>query len=398
KTGAISAQSYINKLKQINKQYRLNAAQTRQIKLNIASANKEISTQKTKLNKSIKSSTQKYYDNVAKINKTAKESINEAKKTYNDALKSNQEAAYNQTGLFDAAVTEKASGSDLTKNLKSQTAQQKDFMAQLDKMKKRGVSKGLIDEIRNMGVSATGQAKAIAGMSDTQLKQYQAEWSKKHANTNKLGLDASANDKVAMDKAVKAANDKAKKDLANANASWLKELDKAKEYRTAGSKLGVQTVAGIIQGFKQMNGPLEKQADQLARTIETTIKKRLKIHSPSRLMSDEVGEQVPAGIGVGMLKNLNTIDLAAYKMQKHLTSLSPAISVPVTPNTKEITSYSRTSAAVQGSETPVTLQPIQIVNKTMLEGRIVAEETVDFITEIQNNRIIRTNRAQGVIL
>ncbi|MGJ0400487.1 phage tail tape measure protein, partial [Listeria monocytogenes] len=38
KTGAISAQSYINKLKQINKQYRLNAAQTRQIKLNIAGA------------------------------------------------------------------------------------------------------------------------------------------------------------------------------------------------------------------------------------------------------------------------------------------------------------------------------------------------------------------------
>ncbi|EAF3984199.1 phage tail tape measure protein [Listeria monocytogenes] len=398
KTGAISAQSYINKLKQINKQYRLNAAQTRQIKLNIASANKEISTQKTKLNKSIKSSTQKYYDNVAKINKTAKDSINEAKKTYNDALKSNQEAAYNQTGLFDAAVTEKASGSDLTKNLKSQTAQQKDFMAQLDKMKKRGVSKGLIDEIRNMGVSATGQAKAIAGMSDTQLKQYQAEWSKKHANANKLGLDASVNGKVAMDKAVKAANDKAKKDLANANASWLKELDKAKEYRAAGSKLGVQTVAGIIQGFKQMDGPLAKQADGLAKTIESTIKKRLKIHSPSRLMSHEVGEQVPAGIGVGMLKNLNTIDLAAYKMQKHLTSLSPAISVPVTPNTKEITAYSGASIATQGSGNPVTVQPIQIVNKTMLDGRLVAEETVDFITEIQNNRIIRTNRAQGVIL
>ncbi|EKZ0538863.1 TPA: phage tail tape measure protein [Listeria monocytogenes] len=398
KTGAISAQSYINKLKQINKQYRLNAAQTRQIKLNIAGANKEINTQKTKLNKSIKSSTQKYYDNVAKINKTAKDSINEAKKTYKDALKSNQEAAYNQTGLFDAAVTEKSSGSELTKNLKSQTAQQKDFMAQLDKMKKRGVSKGLIDEIRNMGVSATGQAKAIAGMSDTQLKQYQAEWSKKHANANKLGLDASVNDKVAMDKAVKAANDKAKKDLANANASWLKELNKAKEYRTAGSKLGVQTVAGIIQGFKQMNGPLEKQADQLAKTIESTIKKRLKIHSPSRLMSDEVGEQVPAGIGVGMLKNLNTIDLAAHKMQKHLTSLSPAISVPVTPNTKEITAYSGASIATQGSGNPVTVQPIQIVNKTMLDGRLVAEETVDFITEIQNNRIIRTNRAQGVIL
>ncbi|HAB7110474.1 TPA_asm: phage tail tape measure protein [Listeria monocytogenes] len=398
KTGAISAQSYINKLKQINKQYRLNAAQTRQIKLNIAGANKEINTQKTKLNKSIKSSTQKYYDNVAKINKTAKDSINEAKKTYKDALKSNQEAAYNQTGLFDAAVTEKSSGSELTKNLKSQTAQQKDFMAQLDKMKKRGVSKGIIDEIRNMGVSATGQAKAIAGMSDTQLKQYQAEWSKKHANANKLGLDASVNDKVAMDKAVKAANDKAKKDLANANASWLKELDKAKEYRTAGSKLGVQTVAGIIQGFKQMNGPLEKQADQLAKTIESTIKKRLKIHSPSRLMSDEVGAQVPAGVGVGMLDNLGTIHTASKKMQQMLTNSAPSLAVPVTPYTKDIAAYGSNSSNSEGSGSKTTVQPIKIINQTVLNGRVVAEETEEFITEIQDNKIKRMTRSRGLTI
>ncbi|EAD4881778.1 phage tail tape measure protein [Listeria monocytogenes] len=398
KTGAISAQSYINKLKQINKQYRLNAAQTRQIKLNIAGANKEINTQKTKLNKSIKSSTQKYYDNVAKINKTAKDSINEAKKTYKDALKSNQEAAYNQTGLFDTAVTEKSSGSELTKNLKSQTAQQKDFMAQLDKMKKRGVSKGLIDEIRNMGVSATGQAKAIAGMSDTQLKQYQAEWSKKHANANKLGLDASVNDKVAMDKAVKAANDKAKKDLANANASWLKELDKAKEYRTAGSKLGVQTVAGIIQGFKQMNGPLEKQADQLAKTIESTIKKRLKIHSPSRLMSDEVGAQVPAGVGVGMLDNLGTIHTASKKMQQMLTNSAPSLAVPVTPYTKDIAAYGSNSSNSEGSGSKTTVQPIKIINQTVLNGRVVAEETEEFITEIQDNKIKRMTRSRGLTI
>ncbi|EJE1182722.1 hypothetical protein M4E74_003046, partial [Listeria monocytogenes] len=100
KTGAISAQSYINKLKQINKQYRLNAAQTRQIKLNIAGANKEINTQKTKLNQAVKSSTQKYYDNVKKANDEAKASISEAKKTYNDALKANQESAYSQISLF----------------------------------------------------------------------------------------------------------------------------------------------------------------------------------------------------------------------------------------------------------------------------------------------------------
>ncbi|EAD9107549.1 phage tail tape measure protein, partial [Listeria monocytogenes] len=81
KTGAINAQGYINKLKQINKQYTLNEAQTRKIRTNIAAANKEISTQKTKLNQAVKSSTQKYYDNVKKANDEAKASISEAKKT-----------------------------------------------------------------------------------------------------------------------------------------------------------------------------------------------------------------------------------------------------------------------------------------------------------------------------
>ncbi|EAE5108114.1 phage tail tape measure protein, partial [Listeria monocytogenes] len=57
KTGAINAQGYINKLKQINKQYTLNEAQTRKIRTNIAAANKEISTQKTKLNQAVKTST-----------------------------------------------------------------------------------------------------------------------------------------------------------------------------------------------------------------------------------------------------------------------------------------------------------------------------------------------------
>ncbi|EAD6011085.1 phage tail tape measure protein, partial [Listeria monocytogenes] len=110
KTGAINAQGYINKLKQINKQYTLNEAQTRKIRTNIAAANKEISTQKTKLNQAVKSSTQKYYDNVKKANDEAKASISEAKKTYNDALKANQESAYSQISLFDRAKTDKYAG------------------------------------------------------------------------------------------------------------------------------------------------------------------------------------------------------------------------------------------------------------------------------------------------
>ncbi|EAE0021916.1 phage tail tape measure protein [Listeria monocytogenes] len=362
KTGAINAQGYINKLKQINKQYTLNEAQTRKIRTNIAAANKEISTQKTKLNQAVKSSTQKYYDNVKKANDEAKASISEAKKTYNDALKANQESAYSQISLFDRAKTDKYAGSDLLANLKTQTQQQDEFIALINKLKKRKVNDGLVNELREQGLSATGQISAIANMSDKELRAYQAEWSKKHKNANAIGLDGSKSEKATMDKAILAANKKATTDIASAKNTWLKELGDAKQFKTAGSILGTQTVAGIITGFKNMNGPLQKESSNIAKTIENTIKKELDIHSPSRKMENEVGFQVIAGVGVGMRKNANIISIEAARMSKNLTNSIPRIDVPVTPNTQAINAYQSDSNKLVSNQKNIVAnaQPIQV--------------------------------------
>ncbi|EAF1813637.1 phage tail tape measure protein [Listeria monocytogenes] len=362
KTGAINAQGYINKLKQINKQYTLNEAQTRKIRTNIAAANKEISTQKTKLNQAVKSSTQKYYDNVKKANDEAKASISEAKKTYNDALKANQESAYSQISLFDRAKTDKYAGSYLLANLKTQTQQQDEFIALINKLKKRKVNDGLVNELREQGLSATGQISAIANMSDKELQAYQAEWSKKHKNANAIGLDGSKSEKATMDKAILAANKKATTDIASAKNTWLKELGDAKQFKTAGSILGTQTVAGIITGFKNMNGPLQKESSNIAKTIENTIKKELDIHSPSRKMENEVGFQVIAGVGVGMRKNANIISIEAARMSKNLTNSIPRIDVPVTPNTQAINAYQSDSNKLVSNQKNIVAnaQPIQV--------------------------------------
>ncbi|EHB5409005.1 phage tail tape measure protein [Listeria monocytogenes] len=362
KTGAINAQGYINKLKQINKQYTLNEAQTRKIRTNIAAANKEISTQKTKLNQAVKSSTQKYYDNVKKANDEAKASISEAKKTYNDALKANQESAYSQISLFDRAKTDKYAGSDLLANLKTQTQQQDEFIALINKLKKRKVNDGLVNELREQGLSATGQISAIANMSDKELQAYQAEWSKKHKNANAIGLDGSKSEKATMDKAILAANKKATTNIASAKNTWLKELGDAKQFKTAGSILGTQTVAGIITGFKNMNGPLQKESSNIAKTIEDTIKKELDIHSPSRKMENEVGFQVIAGVGVGMRKNANIISIEAARMSKNLTNSIPRIDVPVTPNTQAINAYQSDSNKLVSNQKNIVAnaQPIQV--------------------------------------
>lgn len=311
---------------------------------------------------SIKSSTQKYYDNVKKANDEAKASISEAKKTYNDALKANQESAYSQISLFDRAKTDKYAGSDLLANLRTQTQQQDEFIALINKLKKRKVNNGLVNELREQGLSATGQISAIANMSDKELQAYQAEWSKKHKNANAIGLDGSKSEKATMDKAILAANKKATTNIASAKNTWLKELGDAKQFKTAGSILGTQTVAGIITGFKNMNGPLQKESSNIAKTIEDTIKKELDIHSPSRKMENEVGFQVIAGVGVGMRKNANIISIEAARMSKNLTNSIPRIDVPVTPNTQAINAYQSDSNKLVSNQKNIVAnaQPIQV--------------------------------------
>ncbi|WP_036079552.1 hypothetical protein [Listeria cornellensis] len=134
-----------------------------------------------------------------------------------------------------------------------------------------------------------------------------------------------------MDKAINDAKKKASTDLASARNSWLKELDKAKQFKNAGSILGKQTVSGIISGFKAMNGPLKKESDYIAKTIENTIKSRLKIHSPSRLMDEEVGRQVPAGIGVGMIRNVGAIIKPIDQTKNLLTKSFDGMAYSVSP-------------------------------------------------------------------
>ena len=52
-------------------------------------------------------------------------------------------------------------------------------------------------------------------------------------------------------------------------------------------------------------------AENIAHNIVSTIQSALDIHSPSRVMRDEVGVWVPAGVAVGMEKNIGTVTKAA---------------------------------------------------------------------------------------
>lgn len=74
---------------------------------------------------------------------------------------------------------------------------------------------------------------------------------------------------------------------------------------------GADLIKGLINGMGQMAHEAYNFAASIANNIKNKIQSALKIHSPSRVMRDEVGVYIPAGIAVGMLRNVDAVTAAA---------------------------------------------------------------------------------------
>lgn len=82
---------------------------------------------------------------------------------------------------------------------------------------------------------------------------------------------------------------------------------------------GSQAGKGFLSGLKAQEASLQKEMDQLADGMVDTLKKRLGIHSPSKVLHDEVGVQAGAGVETGVLDHLPKVKAAALRMADALT-------------------------------------------------------------------------------
>lgn len=83
-------------------------------------------------------------------------------------------------------------------------------------------------------------------------------------------------------------------------------------------------IQGFINGMGSMAGALWNTAVGIANKAKNAIKSALGIHSPSRVMKNEVGKWIPAGIAVGMNKNVDWITSAAKNMVRAATISIPS--------------------------------------------------------------------------
>ena len=96
-------------------------------------------------------------------------------------------------------------------------------------------------------------------------------------------------------------------------------------------EVGSNIISGIAKGITGAVGKIKEAAEGAARKAYETAKKALGINSPSKLMRDEVGKFIPAGIAEGINRNAKVIsfDAVANHIVSNAKSTIGAETVPL---------------------------------------------------------------------
>ncbi|UJA37688.1 hypothetical protein [Bacillus velezensis] len=335
-TGKISGNTYIKTLEKIKKKNKLNSDQQIKVQREIYQTQKTMADKARKqkeaekkaadkLNKGILSANNTYLSKFKSVNDKLTADIKAANDAYKKELQDRTNAIYNAIGLFDEVSSEKVNGSKLTANLKKQLDKIKTFNNDISKIASRA-PKAFTDELKEMGIGSADQINAISRMTDSELNEYVKLWQEKHKLASTQAEQELTGLKNETTKKIVELRSAANKELALLKNDYLRKIGELTvdvkqlgSLKKSGKAIGSNTMAGIISGMKNMQGELAKEANSIASTIEKTIKKKLKIHSPSRLMRDQVGIMVPAGIAVGIQNGIGTVQKAMGAVSDAMT-------------------------------------------------------------------------------
>ncbi|MEC1647110.1 hypothetical protein [Bacillus halotolerans] len=407
-TGQISGNTYVKTLQKISKKNKLTSDQQIKVQREIYQTQKamadKVRKQKEnerkaadKINKGILSANNTYLSKFKSINDKLTSDIKAANDAYKKELQDRTNAIYNAIGLFDDVSSEKVNGSKLTSNLKNQMAKLKQFDSDIASIAGRA-PKAFADELKEMGVGSADQINAIARMTSSELDEYVRLWTEKHKLASTQAAQELTGLKNETAKKINELRSAANKELSLLKSDYMRKIGELTvnvkqlgSLKNSGRAIGYNTMAGIISGMRNMKGELAKEANTIASTIEKTIKKKLKIHSPSRLMRDQVGVMVPAGIAVGIQNGIGTV-------QRAMTAVSDAMYIEQKDmNLAYDTSISRSDLGTVRKELSADVKNLELPERTIIvemDSKKVGQGVEKPVTDAQrrsNKRRVRFN-------
>lgn len=233
-----------------------------------------------KVSESIYKADQKALQEREKLWETASSSILKLEEDFQQELASRAEQIVNSYKLFDEVPEyQKASGAELISNLEDQIAAIDSFYSNIAALEERGASSALVDDIRQMGVQASGELAGLLELTDEQLTRYSELYGEKQ----------------------QLANDIASKELEDLRAQTSEEIlgqldDVAELYDTNGPALGMAFTEALAQGMFEGMPMVESMAQTVAgaamSAFESTYNRDVEAMmsaSRGRVSSEDIG-------------------------------------------------------------------------------------------------------------
>ncbi len=190
-------------------------------------AEKEIYRVKKEINERLKALDENYYQTQKEIIEQLQNDIIELNERYNYEVESRAKEIYNSYRLFDKVQeeNEKVSGDELFSNLQSQIIALQDWRDELDKLEQKGVAKGLIEELQEMGPSAASKIKALNTLSESRLEAYVNMWVAKHNLAHNQAVYELDGLRLDTDKQIAKLQENSKTELEELKKIWVEETE-----------------------------------------------------------------------------------------------------------------------------------------------------------------------------
>lgn len=282
----------------------------------------------------------------AELSRTTAESMGEIIDSYDEMYAHQKQAIESSFDLFKGFTADASLTFDtLMQNLKNTSFYMNDWATAIEELGQKGVSKKLLDELKNMGADSWQIIYAMNHASKEQLKEYSDLWDrtqtqittttdrmmadeKSRVETELSGLAGMPGAKLEEIKAafaeaglvgVKGYADGIEEhfDLAEKAVDDLVD-DQIKKFGDSEGKwedIGKMIPRGLAEGMKDKEG-LEALNDAVSAIVErvtTETEKQFKIESPSKVFA-AMGKFLPAGLAVGMEDGTDSAEKAAADM------------------------------------------------------------------------------------
>lgn len=177
--------------------------------------------------------------------------------------------------------------------------------------------------------------------------------------------------------------------------------------------IGEMAMSGLNAGLWSGSGSVMATAQSIADRIKSTIKGALDIHSPSRVMRDEIGRFIPQGIAVGIDKDAGAVERSMARLKESmLFDARPEVALGLNKELGAQVSVKQTSKQTIAEKIKVTMDKSSELLEKALDvaetavkrpaamyfddGTLVAK-TSDKFARQQSEQTRRDNRMRGIL-